>query len=121
MDLSPDQSPRGRERFLQRGVLPVTVSFAGRAVVYVATDQYLGAAMTTDTADVLAEALKRAESKFWTEEGEWAKAGSGQTKDQQAGAAMVWAWLRSPQGGLLHMTNLRAALTTKPSPSEGTE
>ena len=48
-----------------------------------------------------AEEWAALERRFWAEESEWAKAGSGQTSAQQTGASMVFAWLRSPQGGNL--------------------
>ena len=33
------------------------------------------------------------EVQFWKAAGEWLKAGSGMTREQETGAAMVWSWL----------------------------
>ena len=41
-----------------------------------------------------AEALP-SEAEFWKAAGEWQKAGSGMTSEQETGAAMVWSWLDS--------------------------
>jgi len=51
--------------------------------------------------ELTAEEWAAIERRFWAEESKWAAAGSGQTGAQQTGAAMVFAWLRSPQGGRL--------------------
>lgn len=35
------------------------------------------------------------EAEFWKAAGEWQKAGSGMTKEQETGAAMAWSWITS--------------------------
>lgn len=53
------------------------------------------------------------ERRFRSEEEQWAKAGSGMTKEQMTGAAMVWSWLSSPQGGGLHLADVERALAAQ--------
>ena len=42
--------------------------------------------------------LDEQERQFWEDSKRWLKEGSGMTREQEAGAAMVWSWLSSRIG-----------------------
>ena len=65
-----------------------------------AANQYAQQALALATnagAEAAQGAAPRAEGlepEFWKAAGEWQKAGSGMTREQETGAAMVWSWLQ---------------------------